>query len=424
MILDAYYRLIKKTDILLTLMTDNITRQLLQQMHEIVQNGGGIFDSNIQRVQAPVPAQQRTSIPQRRIIPECPGLNRVDSRLYRWTVPHGASATDETYCERCTTKLGITGNVHQSADSNCNCDSYLRKNKADNGIINISFWEPDLYKFYDTEAVEGALIPTFFVKIPSGHKFCILLQSQNKQSQTFRYDIEHTSAGKDKPSLIRTESGPFVHDSTFVNDEQDKKYTWSYIDSQNPGWKLLEDHDCIKPGDSMTINIHIYNIKKHDFMLDSGRDLGRYTLTTSKTIRPKHNKHLEKEQNYFDHRPSLCLPSRDFERFTKNPMQMRFIFITDPNIPDRSDKLLNTAVSDAIKNTTSRVKQAVSNLARLNRSHQAHVTLLEHQTTDAQQKLDEERKLLERLHKFAEHKPELVPPNATDSDSDSDSDSD
>lgn len=395
-------------------MTDNITRQLLQQMHDIVQNGGGIFDNDIQRAQV----LQRIT-PQQRIIPQCPGLNRVGSQLYRWTVPHGASATEETYCERCTSELGVVGNLYQSIDSNCNCDSFLRKNKADNGIINISFWEPKLYKFYHTEAVEGATIPTFFVKIPSGHKFCILLQSQNKQSQTFRYDIEHTSAGKDKPTLIRSESGPYVHDSTFVNDKQDKKYFLAYVDSQNPGWKLLEDNECVKPGDSITINIHIYDIKKHDFMLDSGRDFGRYALTSDKTtIKPKHNKVLEKEQNYFDNQSLLCLPSREFKRFTKQPMQMRFIFITDPNIPDSSDKLLNTAVSAAIKNTTSQVKQAASNLARLKRNHQARVTLLEQQTAELQQKLDESKTLLEKLYKFVEYKAE--PQKATDSDSDSD----
>lgn len=399
-------------------MTDNITRQLLQQMQDIVQNGGVIFESDIiQRVQVPVTQQRIT--PQQRIIPECPGLNRVRSQVYRWTVPHETSATDETYCERCTSELGVVGNLYQSADSNCNCDSFLRKNKADNGIINISFWEPRLYRFYHTEAVEGAAIPTFFVKIPSGHKFCILLQSQNKQSQTFRYDIEHTSAGKDKPSLIRRESGPFVHDSTFVNDEQDKKYFFAYVDSQNPGWKLLEDHECIKPGDSITINIHIYDIKKHNFMLDSGRDLGRYALTSDKTIRPKRNNLLEKEQNYFDNQASLSLPSREFKRFTKNPMQMRFIFITDPSIPDSSDKLLNTAVSAAIKNTTARVKQATSNLARLNRKHQAHVTLFEQQTAELQQTLDESRMLLEKLHKFAECKTD---PESDDPDADADAD--
>jgi len=378
------------------IMSDNTTRQLLQQLHAITQNGG-IFDpdGNVHRVQTLV--QQAQQAQPTRIIPQCPGLNRVNSRLYGWTVPHGSSAANETYCERCTSELGIAGNLFQSIDSNCNCDSFLRKNKADNGIINISFWEPKLYKFYDTEVVEGAPIPTFIVKIPSGRNFCILLQSQNKQSQTYRYETEHIRAVQDEPYHVQPESGPFVHDSTFITDKHDVKYFLSYIDSQNPGWTLVENQNhIVKPGDSMTISIHIYNIKKHDFMLDSGRDFGRYTLTNSKTIKPKNNRKLEKEQNDYDKRSSLCLASREFERFTKNPMRMRFIFITDPDVPDRSDKILRTVISNAIKDTNVQVKKAASDVSRYRKKYQSNIELLD----VAQGDLDKNKALLESLNEF------------------------
>jgi len=369
-------------------MTDPRTNELLQQLHTIIENRG-IFD-NITRTQVQ-PTQRR--------IPECPGLNRVKSRAYRWTVPHGSSPAEETYCERCTAELGISGIVHQT--TNCNCDSFLRKNKADNGIINISFWEPKLNKFYTTEVIEEASVPTYFVNIPSGHKFCILLQAQNTQNRTFRYEIEYIGAGKDEPSFVQSESMPFVHDSTFVSDKGDKIHFFDYVDSQNPCWKLLEQHKIVNPGDSLVIKIHMYDIIKHDFMTDSGRDLGQYTLTVGKTIQPKNTGNLNKEQNRYDHRPSPSIPSRAFERYTKTPMQMRFIFITDPNVPDSSDKLLKTALSSAIKSTQSQIRQATTTLARVKQSHQKHISLLEQKIAEAQQELDENQALLEKLNQYS-----------------------
>ena len=152
----CYIIIFKKSDTIRLIMEEALLRQLqsAQQSHwgqRTVTNSG-------------------VNSMQQRSIPKCPGLNRVSTNNYHWTVPNGTTASKATYCENCTKKFRIAGNQHRTL-SGCNCDSYRLSNKANNGIFNISFWEPSLFSLYETLLAEDS---TYYVKIPSGKKFSVL----------------------------------------------------------------------------------------------------------------------------------------------------------------------------------------------------------------------------------------------------------
>jgi hypothetical protein len=304
-------------------------------------------------------------------------LNRVSADGYHWIVPHGSTAQKSTYCERCASDLHIAGDEFQTLTA-CNCDSFSIKNKADNGIINISFWESTLHNFYETLSIndpglepcsDTPFIPAYCVKIPSGNQFSILLHSNIKSTQTFRYEVEFTNSGSYAAYALREESNVYVHDSVFVGSDT-TKFNFCYVDSQNSGWNLLDGPDrisrykIVKPGDSLLVKIHIYDLTEHNFLADSWRDLGQYMLTGDKTIKPKPSSKLNCEQRYYDNKPFLSLPSRDFSRFTKKPMQMRFIFLTDTSVPDTSDTKLDMILANIIKHTDTKLKELKSRYAQ------------------------------------------------------------
>lgn len=338
-----------------------------------------------------------------RVIPRCPGLNRVSNDGYRWTVSGGEN--DATFCEQCSSELNLTG--EQRKLKRCNCDSYRRKNKADNGVLNISFWEPSLHTFYETmpitDSQEEASIPTYYVKIPSGEKFCMLLQSHLKENQVFRYEIEFTTLGSSESRTLAPESKIHIHDSVFVGSSS-KRSHFGYVDSQNPGWVLMDSEDrvmqykIIKPGDSMTIKVHIYNIVTQDLTLKSGQYLGSYTLKSDNTIQPKYSQRAANyEQRYYDNKYHMCVPSRDFELFTTTPMQMKFIFITDTEQEDKSDALLSTALKRMIKNMTGKVQQLNADMmVQLKKESAAYEarTELKKQFSETSERLDQIRKVI------------------------------
>jgi hypothetical protein len=367
---------------------------------------------------------------QQRSIPKCPGLNRVSTNNYHWTVPNGTTASKATYCENCTKKFRIAGNQHRTL-SGCNCDSYRLSNKANNGIFNISFWEPSLFSLYETLLAEDS---TYYVKIPSGKKFSVLLQSDIKATQTFRYEIDFTNSGTEETYSLQKESPIFVHDSTFVGTDT-KKHNFGYVDSQNPGWDLLNGPDrvsqykIVKPGDSLVVKIHIYDTIEHDFMTDSGRNLGDFTLTSEKTIKTKKLSTSTRQQTYYDSKIKLSLPSHDFERFTKTPIQMRFIFITDTTVPDTSDKMLDVALSKMIICTTARlnsIKARTSVVAEQERTIHKSLHGLKDEYGQCNSRLSQLQSFMSQTKDATRSSPvpdsEYYDMDAEDSDSDSDSD--
>ena len=285
------------------------------------------------------------------IIPRCPGLNKVSGPRYKWIVPHGSTPEYETYCEECCNKIGITGDIHTPyRNTQCNCDGFIKINKADNGLFNISFWKTDLYTFFETAQREGE----YDVFIPSGETFNILIHSFNKKKQVFKYEVLHKSAGDSDFNEIEGLSKVFITHSSFVsNHSNTKKRTIAYVDSNHDGWNIIErikkdknlNNLVIKKGDKLKIKLYIYNITEHDFMTDNNRDIGSYTLTSNKTIIPKISPNLDKEQIAYDTKPYITFARTDHILFTKKPLEFTFNFLTDTKVPDKSNALLKKTMN-------------------------------------------------------------------------------
>lgn len=303
----------------------------------------------------------------RRQIPPCPGLNRVSSRNYRWIVPHGSTASQRTYCEHCTRKMSIRGTEQREVNA-CNCDSYRLINKADNGIVNISFWDPTLCSVYETFPINESDTDTYCVKIPSGGRFCIMIQSETKKDQAFRYEVDYINSGDSVSYNLAEESKVFIHESVFIGGSKASNYT--YVDSTNPGWELLDgdrvsNYKIVRPGDTMIVKVHFYNLVEHDFMKDCNRNVGTYTLSDNLTVRPESSE--IQIQRLYDHAPFMSLPNSDFKLYTKKPLQMKFVFLTDSDQPDSSDTVLHTALTKLLNITNGKLKELNGQLIGLNK---------------------------------------------------------
>lgn len=305
-------------------------------------------------------------------IPKCPGLNKVSGRNYKWIVPHGSTPEDETYCEACSNKLGITGDIHRPlSNSQCNCDGFMKLNNIDNGIFNISLWEPNLESFFHTDAIDENL---YRVVVPSGQRFSIMIHTYNKKNQAFRYEVFYQKKGCDELISYGSESKIYTLHSSFVtNPKGSKKINFAYVDSDNKGWDILDKIDreetvnglnntLIKPGDRICIKLHIYDIVKHDFMKDSYKNIGNYSLTNNKTIIPKSSPCLALEQHSYDSKSYMTFARTDHVLFTKKPLEFNIEFATDKTKPDSSDILLNSAITKLVVKKSSLVNTMKHNL--------------------------------------------------------------
>lgn len=330
--------------------------------------------SNLASAEAQFQSQEQLSSTQTRTrtrtTPECPGLSRVTSPSYKWVVPYGSTSAEVTYCEACSKELKIAGNAGHAND--CNCDSFMIKNKADNGVFNVSFWNTNLKKIYETSVSDTDGV--YYVTIPSGGKFHVLIKTHGLKNQVFRHEVVATNSGTDNEYVIHPECSEYIHDSTFIGNDRDDVYY--YIDSNKPEWNVLDSDDriskykIVKPGDSLTININLYDIALRDFMSETNVNHGTYTLENN-VIKPKTygNDGLSKEKVYYDNDVKLSVPSRCFKPYTNKPLKMKFIFITDskPNVGPIVDtsKLFNSMISKLINGTKAKINAKYSEIKKL-----------------------------------------------------------
>lgn len=358
----------KKTDVNIHVMNNQQQSQLLEQLQQFAD----VFNQQLSGTQSRGQARTHNTAP-----PECPGLNRVSSSRYKWTVPHGKTCSEITYCESCVSELGIAGFVNHNTKE-CNCDSFILKNKADNGVFNVSFWNTDLKQFYETSStmVDGV----YYVKMPSGSKFQVLIKAKGLKDQTFRYEVNAMNSGAQDEYVLHPECSVHIHDSSFIGNEK-RDDIYCYVDSNEPAWDMIGDDNriskfkVVKPCDTMIIRISMYNIKSRDFMADTGTDYGKYVLNNNNVIKPKKygNDNLHAEKVYYDNKTDLSMPSRTFEPYTKKPLEMKFIFTTDTEIETDTDtsKLLDSMLVKLVHGTKAKINSRTTELKKLNENIKA-----------------------------------------------------
>lgn len=114
----------------------------------------------------PVSTPSLSPLPNQQLLP-CPGLIRSVSHRTKWYIPEGYHSSERLYCGYCVKKYNISNSKYDPnlSRNQCNCDSFLLKSGIDNGIFNISVWDPSLRTFYTAENDNTINIPSTKFKI-------------------------------------------------------------------------------------------------------------------------------------------------------------------------------------------------------------------------------------------------------------------
>lgn len=268
---------------------------------------------------------------------ECPGLNRVASQSYRWLVPPGFDSYDRTYCKECCDKLGISGTY--SSNLNCNCDSFIIQNEADNGVFNFSFWQLDKKKWFKTEKIpieSGNSKCEFNVKMPSG-PFRLFVSGYNlSKTQYYKVSVNVNDT-------LLTEDDSFIKDSVlfepsfwFVADDSTDTYGNKYV---------------IKKSDVLSLSINIYNLGDKNFDNISDKYLGTYSINHDNRANVGIGEKLRED---YDEEPDYTRMYEEFTLFTKKPSVIKFNMI-----PTETAQSLDNTISILRNN---RIKELQTNL--------------------------------------------------------------
>jgi len=208
---------------------------------------------------------------------KCPGLKSKSG--YKWWIPFGKNTDEMTLCDEC--KQPEEEYTLSDVLYSCNCDGFLIKNKASNGIFNVSFWYDENTKFYPVHTsytVNAQGGPTYDLVVPENGTFNIFIDSELKKHQYFKYqlyvdnllysdlDIYHKKSAMDETSFrvlnlpmeaynfLTTSKKPFITDTVML-----------------------------------TVKINVYNFDPTTVDTASNEYYGDYTVINPKTLGVKIN---------------------------------------------------------------------------------------------------------------------------------------
>jgi hypothetical protein len=238
----------------------------------------------------------------------CPGLTLGSSDKYSWYLPDGFKETQRTVCSVCCDAYDIKGTFKKLGPSNC--DSYLYRNKATNGVFNFSVWSEDKKVLYPSD-ISGCC-----VKLPTNGYFNLLISGYGlKSGQAFTWSL-HTA----DDTLIEA-SPPDVYYLTTV-----LTGGFYYIKSNDtltsPASILTEDSAEI------VIKINIFNIKKKDPFTHPG-DQGLVTVTSDGIFTDSTTEKIL--PGYLGELHDIHMFTQ-FERFTINPIKYTVKLSCDNNV--------------------------------------------------------------------------------------------
>jgi hypothetical protein len=382
-------------------MSDEQIAQMLSQLLGIGQLSGLGLGTGVRIGPIMTTMTEAIQEPTPDLLDSCPGLNMMHNARYKWTVPHDG-AVDETYCNQCATSLHIDGSYKQSNKATY-CHGYLKSNKADNGVFNVSFWKPDLKEHYDAvssdTSVSRSTAPVNCIMIPSGGQFNVLLHSKNPKKQFFRYEIYLLDGFTDTEYLVYSESKHYTEQSCMVS-ASNNVTKFVYIDSCDPRWESITlkdriDNGIFRAGDMFIVKFHVYNVTEHLFTKDSYRNIGKFKLTSNNTITscPDPDTILDTQQDTFHKNPYQILPTSEYVKFTIVPITMKFALLTDYDTPDTSDKYLTMVLDKQIKAELEAISKSESSIRKCDlriKTHQQH-------KDDIVEQLEKQRTVLTQL---------------------------
>lgn len=185
----------------------------------------------------------------------CPGLNRSSDEHHLWVCPTGDSK-DQTICQSCAAKYGITG-LTSSGLTKCYCDFDLHVPQCTNEVFRVGLWRDDLRTLYP---FQGGVCD-----MQSGERFAIFIRAKLKENQRFRYSIYQNG--------VLLHSCPDYHSSQAMPMRGDKPkvfYFWPDVDMKDFYPNLVYTN--------LEFQFDIYNVETHDCTSDIAQYMGHFQV--------------------------------------------------------------------------------------------------------------------------------------------------
>jgi hypothetical protein len=208
---------------------------------------------------------------------KCPGLKSKSG--FKWWIPFGKNTDEMTLCDECR-DLEEDYTLSDVLYS-CNCDGFLLKNKASNGIFNVSFWYDENTKFHPVHTsyvvnskATGGL--TYDLVVPENGRFTIFIDSELKKNQYFKYEIY-----LDDECLYESA----IYHKKSVMDETIFRVVNIPVDC----FRLLKGKPFIIDNIILSVKINVYTFEPSTVDHASNEYYGDYTVINPKTLGVKLN---------------------------------------------------------------------------------------------------------------------------------------
>ena len=211
-------------------------------------------------------------------VKKCPGLKSKSG--YKWWIPFGKNADEMTLCDEC--KQPDEEYTLSDVLYSCNCDGFLIKNKASNGIFNVSMWYDENKKIYPVhtsyvvnDTQDG---PTYDLVVPENGKFNIFIDSELKKHQYFKYELYINNV------LFSTSD---IYYKKSAMDETIFRVLNIPIECYN--FLAAAKKPYITDTIILTVKINVYNFSPTTVDTTSNEYYGDYTVINPKTLGVKIN---------------------------------------------------------------------------------------------------------------------------------------
>jgi len=282
------------------------------------------------------------------IIQKCPGLTSKSG--FKWYIPFGKDSKEITLCEECRSTSSEECTISDFLQL-CNCDGYLLKNQADNGLFNVSFWYNNNTKYYPVEPVDKDE-NIYKVDLPVGTKCNLFINCELADNQYFQYEILING----KP--VKPDDANIFYKKSVIDKTQ-----WFPVRADEKCLALISDvlgpQSILNNQTELTLRISVY---QHEPMLvDQTTDTyyGDYTMLSYKTLgvnaNARKSDYLNLIRNDYKY-PVPLIGQGLMKQFTAKVFLFKF-HITTSGQTEEADHVFSKLRDEALKVTENKLRK-------------------------------------------------------------------
>jgi hypothetical protein len=313
-------------------------------------------------------------------VKKCPGLKSKSG--YKWWIPFGKNADEMTLCDEC--KQPDEEYILSDVLYSCNCDGFLIKNKASNGIFNVSMWYDENKKIYPVhtsyvvnDAQDG---PTYDLVVPENGKFNVFIDSELKKHQYFKYELYIDNA------LF------YTSDIYFKKSAMDET-VFNVLNIPIEAYNFLAESKKPYITDTviLTVKINVYNFSSTTVDTTSNEYYGDYTVINPKTLGVKINATPSNfinmiKPDYKFRQPLINQGSMKI--FTVKPIVMNFRTCVQPNQSNQQISV-DTEVKHLLRQEKNTIEKMLHNFEKEQMAGITKQVELEEKIMNCKQKLEQ-----------------------------------